>query len=252
MLHPRWILAASLFAAPALAQPPERPIIPPETAAPADAAGEIRLLAAEYNKAVQEYYKPWREARAKKQEYKLDYAKHPQKLYAPRFREVARMYAGGDGAIDAWVWTMRTGGDRTEALDVLMRDHIDSKKMSNVVGFLRYGPNGEASLEMLIEKSPHRDVQGFAMLTLGQRLMRSNDARAERMLVEVQKRYGDVPIYGGRMTAGKKAEGDLFEARNLAIGKVAPEIEGRDTDGVPFKLSDYRGKVVFLDFWGDW
>ena len=30
------------------------------------------------------------------------------------------------------------------------------------------------------------------------------------------------------------------------------EIEGVDLDGVPFRLSDYRGKVVFLDFWGDW
>ena len=32
----------------------------------------------------------------------------------------------------------------------------------------------------------------------------------------------------------------------------APEIEGNDLDGVAFKLSDYRGKVVVLDFWGDW
>ena len=36
------------------------------------------------------------------------------------------------------------------------------------------------------------------------------------------------------------------------IGEVAPEIEGEDLDGVPFKLSDYRGKVVVLDFWGNW
>jgi cytochrome oxidase Cu insertion factor (SCO1/SenC/PrrC family) len=40
--------------------------------------------------------------------------------------------------------------------------------------------------------------------------------------------------------------------RDLAIGKVAPEIEGADVDGHKFKLSDYRGKVVVLDFWGDW
>jgi len=37
-----------------------------------------------------------------------------------------------------------------------------------------------------------------------------------------------------------------------AIGKPAPEIEGEDIDGNPFKLSDYRGKVVVLDFWGNW
>ncbi len=33
---------------------------------------------------------------------------------------------------------------------------------------------------------------------------------------------------------------------------LAPEIVGEDVDGVPFKLSDYRGKVVVLDFWGNW
>ena len=27
---------------------------------------------------------------------------------------------------------------------------------------------------------------------------------------------------------------------------------GEDLNGVAFKLSDYRGKVVVLDFWGDW
>jgi hypothetical protein len=36
------------------------------------------------------------------------------------------------------------------------------------------------------------------------------------------------------------------------VGQPAREIEGQDVDGVPFKLSDYRGKVVLLDFWGHW
>ncbi|MBM4013745.1 MAG: redoxin domain-containing protein [Planctomycetes bacterium] len=40
--------------------------------------------------------------------------------------------------------------------------------------------------------------------------------------------------------------------KNLKIGGTAPEIEGPDLDGVNFKLSDYRGKVVLLDFWGYW
>ena len=37
-----------------------------------------------------------------------------------------------------------------------------------------------------------------------------------------------------------------------AVGREAPEISGEDIDGVPFKLSDYRGRVVLLDFWGHW
>ena len=36
------------------------------------------------------------------------------------------------------------------------------------------------------------------------------------------------------------------------VGQDAPEIQGADLDGAPFKLSDYRGKVVMLAFWGDW
>ena len=39
---------------------------------------------------------------------------------------------------------------------------------------------------------------------------------------------------------------------NLRPGKPAPEMEGKDLEGAAFKLSEYRGKVVLLDFWGFW
>jgi peroxiredoxin len=42
---------------------------------------------------------------------------------------------------------------------------------------------------------------------------------------------------------------ELDDILHLSVGKVAPEIEGQDQDGNKFKLSDYRGKVVLLDFW---
>ena len=35
-------------------------------------------------------------------------------------------------------------------------------------------------------------------------------------------------------------------------GTLAPEITGEDIDGQPMKLSDFRGQVVLLDFWGNW
>jgi hypothetical protein len=37
-----------------------------------------------------------------------------------------------------------------------------------------------------------------------------------------------------------------------AVGQPAPEINGEDIDGVAFQLSDYRGKVVMLNFWASW
>lgn len=57
----------------------------------------------------------------------------------------------------------------------------------------------------------------------------------------------------------KPAKPDGFEALDVANvkeglkpGKMAPDITGEDSTGVPFALSDYKGKVVMLDFWGDW
>ena len=51
---------------------------------------------------------------------------------------------------------------------------------------------------------------------------------------------------------GEVAEAALFKLRHLSIGRVAPEIEGEDIFGKKLKLSDYRGKVVVLSFWGHW
>jgi len=45
----------------------------------------------------------------------------------------------------------------------------------------------------------------------------------------------------------KAPAGDVPEG--VTDGKRAPDIVGEDADGVQFKLSDYRGKVVLLDFW---
>ena len=57
---------------------------------------------------------------------------------------------------------------------------------------------------------------------------------------------------GDRITLGKLAGRKLFEMRYLQPGKVAPDIVGEDIDGKPMKLSDFRGKVILLDFWGFW
>jgi cytochrome oxidase Cu insertion factor (SCO1/SenC/PrrC family) len=36
------------------------------------------------------------------------------------------------------------------------------------------------------------------------------------------------------------------------IGRVASNITGVDAEGKALQLSDYRGKVVLLDFWASW
>ncbi len=75
----------------------------------------------------------------------------------------------------------------------------------------------------------------------------------EELLELCTEEYGDVEMYPGfELSVADRAKGELFEQRNLQIGMVAPDITGTDAEGVEFKLSDYRGQVVLLDFWGFW
>ena len=76
------------------------------------------------------------------------------------------------------------------------------------------------------------------------------EAEAIEQFEDLARKYGSEK-YGER-TVKDYAEGSLFEIRHLAVGKRAPDIEGEDIDGKKFNLSDYRGKVVLLDFWGNW
>ena len=80
---------------------------------------------------------------------------------------------------------------------------------------------------------------------------------AETVLEEATTKYGHLVLYKDwramkDITIADKTAGPLFELRNLAVGKTAPDIVGDDLDGKSFKLSDFRGKVVVLDFWGNW
>jgi RNA polymerase sigma factor (sigma-70 family) len=77
-------------------------------------------------------------------------------------------------------------------------------------------------------------------------LMKEAEAVFELTIAE----FGDMP--GGRGTLGDEARSELFEIRELRVGKPAPEIEGEDVDGQPLRLSDFRGKVVVVTFWADW
>src|SRR5206468_712992 len=120
----------------------------------------------------------------------------------------------------------------------------------------------EKLLRTLYEKDKRDEVRGVACLILAQVLKRSadrlaaSDAKAaekarkesEELFEIAADKYADVkmPSYG---TVGKKAKSELFDLHHLSVGKEAPEVEGVDQDGKHFKLSDYKGKVVMLDFW---
>jgi thiol-disulfide isomerase/thioredoxin len=51
---------------------------------------------------------------------------------------------------------------------------------------------------------------------------------------------------------GVKKQEEIKREPMLADGTIAPDFTANDIEGKPIKLSDYRGKVVVVDFWATW
>ncbi len=181
--------------------------------------------------------------------------------FADEFITIAKEDPASDAGFDASVWVLsraRYTPAAGEAVKILMKHHADREGLERVCQSLAYSQSDDAQtlMEYLSDKSPHRNVRGQATFCLAQNIVNRSrgdeeqQAKAEKLFVRVVEQYGDLTSRGG--TLADAANGSLFEIRNLAIGKVAPEVEGQDVDGVDFKLTDYRGKVVVIDFWGDW
>ena len=186
----------------------------------------------------------------------------------------------------SWVASSLPGDAADQATEVLMTKYIESPAIGSLAGRLarqQPSPKTEQMLRTIMEKNPSPEVQGQAMFSLvnylgslkryaelddqvkqqfaksmgedGPAYMakwtpKAIDDASLKLLETCVAKYGDVKM--GRRTIGAMAESKLFVLKYLQIGMVAPDIEGADLDEVAFKLSDYRGKVVVLDFWGDW
>jgi hypothetical protein len=234
---------------------------------PATPGDEYRAVVREFNKALQDFSKEYQKAKNDEDRNKLFNEKYPQPAkYAPRMMAIAEKYPKDPAAVEALVWVINNaaGPEGKKARELLVKNYLDSPKLAPLAERLAYsGAEGESLLRKILEKNPDRKVQGAACLSLAQYLKGKADQssvsnadrekiskEAETLLERVVKEYGSVSSARGSLGASAKRE--LFELQNLAIGKTAPEISGEDTDGKKFALTDYRGKVVVLDFWGNW
>ena len=196
------------------------------------------------------------------------------------------------GAAAAWLISRGrvAGADLGFALDVLSAHHMRSAHVAKVMTTLSRNP-APAVTTFLAKAVATAEGDELAMTILSsaeqlksaagtsRTLAAGTDEDLERYASRIGKKAVDVlraadadeleqrsaklferliadddlgAVTSGRRTVGEAASSALFELRNLSIGKVAPEIIGEDLDGTPMKLSDYRGKVVVIDFWGDW
>lgn len=163
------------------------------------------------------------------------------------------------------------------AIEALLADHAENPGIGPSAALIGYYGDiqHEPTLDLLraiADRNPDRGARGeatFGLATLTHDKARHVDHRteddpsplyeeAERLLERVIADYGDCKSLRGAgarralPTLGEEAANELFEMRELAIGKPAPDIVGEDLEGKPLKLSDLRGKVVVLSCWATW
>ena len=115
-------------------------------------------------------------------------------------------------------------------------------------------------LEAVIKKLPNGNVNQKARFRLA--LLVAENAQRDLTLTDTQRAKENQTVVS--ILDKLKKEDDLdeflqrwikdlrYKVTHLVVGCEAPEIEGFDQDGKRFRLSDYRGKVVLLPFWGIW
>ncbi|MCA9291862.1 MAG: redoxin domain-containing protein [Phycisphaerales bacterium] len=185
--------------------------------------------------------------------------------FRPRFEAFVKAHRGTESEVRAtlWLvqntWWLRPDGTMESTSMPLAEDLIRRHPTSPQIGLLteyRYvftKDQQESMFERLLKVSPHPEVKAAAHFGLAQMSPpRSADGTPNPHLATLLAEFADVRWR--QTTFGRIADARLnpHAAADLAVGKTAPEIEGVDQDGKPMKLSDYRGKVVLVDFWGDW
>jgi thiol-disulfide isomerase/thioredoxin len=239
----------------------------------------VEALTREYNAALGSYRRGRTDAetvaqkrRAKGQAPRVD-------QYAERFLALADKHRDHAAALEAlkWVLTQIDPEEgkplpasqaklRARALELLLRDHLARPELNDVCLLLSYAadPVSDAALAGIHEKHQDAKTRGVALFGLAWSLSKqaqgcqgTDPGRARWLAKEadakyqaVLDRFADVPLRG--TTLGELCRRRLQEVRHLSVGCPAQEIDGDDLDGKRLRLSDFKGKVVVIDFWANW
>jgi hypothetical protein len=237
---------------------------------PATITGEYRALVAEYVKAEKESDQAYKKAKtdAERQKVRAIYLR-TRSEFTGRFLTFAEEHAKDEEALLALFFVLHPDREAEAryldaAARLILKDHIASDRLTNppILQMVDDSPAAERLLRGVLEKSPHRAIRAQAGLRLGLILNGRAHPRqaavrppgnAAALAKEAEDLFERVASeYVGIGELAEKAKSELFEIRHLAVGKTAPDIRGKDGDEREFKLSDYRGKVVVLDFWAEW
>lgn len=219
-------------------------------------AREYRAILKEFGAKEKAFYGRYRDAKTNEEKQAIAKAHSGPAQYVGRMYALAQAFPRSKWGFEALKWSVGRAGylPETEKAIKLLADKYttDSGIDISLIGSLEHVKSDTAAqlLDGIIKDHSSAQICGYAMVVKGKRRLNAKDESGEDILEQAAEKYGDIMLR--TKTVGQVARGELHERRNLGIGKMSPEIEGEDIDGVKFKLSDYRGKVVVIDFWGDW
>jgi thiol-disulfide isomerase/thioredoxin len=166
--------------------------------------------------------------------------------FAKRTRKLIDANPKDEVALDAILFSIQqlvADEDDPGLQNLILAHHSASAKIRPILD-RRY--TTDDFLRAIAEKSPHAEIRARARLVQAKRLVHASRAQEAEAICESILNTKELTALH------RDADDLLFEIRHLSLGKLAPEVEGYDLDNKPMKLSEYRGKVVLLVFWGTW
>lgn len=190
---------------------------------------------------------------------------HPAATLLPQFVDLATKYPEAPSSFDALAFVC-SQADFPDAPPVcattfssasqkLLETHLHSPQLMKTIWSMRDGkmPASRKFLQRVIDESRLESNRGAAELASAVSLLDGTEAEINeglKLLDHAAKTYTKVEFAGHPLSELADLIG--YEVRYLAVGRTPPEIKGVDQNGVEFKLSDFKGKVVVVDFFADW
>ncbi len=189
-------------------------------------------------------------------------ANHPVEQYWPRFEAKAK---GGEGRALLWQASNVKNGpvERSDRGVFVYRCYAELAGKHAAAPWMGKAVQGiQGSGRMLTDDQKIELLDKIYGAEQGDKSVRANagfwlsklwlDSDDPTQVERGKALLASIPEEFPGTEAAMRAKAGGITAADLMPGKMAPDFQASTIEGHEFKLSDYRGKVVLIDFYGFW
>ncbi len=190
----------------------------------------------------------------------------PDVIFFPFFQSAAE-----DGVKEAMVWVLENHGEvempgeemralKVHCVNALLELPDEDEHFRTIINTIFFDWNPENAipwamadriLRQIDQRLPQDDDENRALVLYTRYSVQDSrmTAAADRFALLILERLAESYPHTG---AGKMASGLIFDKHFLQVSMKAPVFIGNDVHGNPISLSNFRGKITYLVFWGFW